>query len=69
MVEKGRQTTRFEAQNEAVLMRGFNDDHVGILANPDLHRYINDVLQRPDLRNITQHRRATPQVSHSAERQ
>lgn len=59
---------RLEAQNEAISMRGFNDDHVGILANPDLHRYINDVLQRPDFRNISQHPRATPQVSRSTER-
>lgn len=39
------------AQNEAVAVRGFNEDHVSILGNAELQNYINDALLRQDSRN------------------
>lgn len=59
---------RLAAQNEAVAVRGFNEDHVSILGNEALQRYINDALQRPDFRNVARHPRAVSPVSRTAER-
>ena len=59
---------RSAAQNEALSVRGFNEDHVSILSNSELQRYINEALQRPDFRSVARHPRSVSPVRQSAER-
>lgn len=59
---------RSAAQSEAVAVRGFNEDHVSILGNAELQRYISEALQRPDFRSVARHPRAVSPVRQSAER-
>ena len=35
---------RPEVQHEASLVRGFNEDHMSILGNKDVHRYVNEAF-------------------------
>jgi hypothetical protein len=41
---------RLEAQAQATAVRGFNDDHMSVLVNPEVHRYINAILSETTAR-------------------
>ena len=56
------------AQAEAVEMRGYNEDHVSILGNAKLQHFINEALQRQDLRRVSLPSLGLPVLSRSPSR-